>query len=183
MLNIDINNVVTPDPETLTIPQFKTVWDKDNTKHKDNAKRIFGYLYFKYNPKSVYIDAATGVDLDANIKRDLFGDPEYKMPSYVEPAETVYKNNMVSLGMRVLNSAQHALNQIGKQLDQFDLDTIEDFKDRIEVMSKIVTVISKLDSAAISVARALKALRDEQLAKIESKKELFRFEMPPEDRR
>lgn len=45
------DGIVKPTPEILLIEVFKTIWDKDNSKHKEVALKQFAYIEFMLSPK------------------------------------------------------------------------------------------------------------------------------------
>ena len=49
------NQRVTASPEALTIKEFKALWDRDSSKHKETAIEEFAYVFFMSDYKSVYM--------------------------------------------------------------------------------------------------------------------------------
>jgi hypothetical protein len=49
-----VNNRVTPTPESLLIPEFKKIWDRDTTKDKDRALQELLFVYAYSDTRSDY---------------------------------------------------------------------------------------------------------------------------------
>jgi hypothetical protein len=54
MFSIDINGRIVVDPNTLTIPPVRKIWEADKSKNKDKALNILAAIYFFADPKSPY---------------------------------------------------------------------------------------------------------------------------------
>jgi hypothetical protein len=181
MLTIDRNNKVTVDPETLRIEAFNTIWEKDTSKNKDKALDIFAYIYFKYNPKSAYRKSALGKELQEKLLKEVIKNPKWKIPEYVKKAENIYKENMNSIGMRLLQSALTAAERISNLFEDFELDEIEDESKRIDVAVKMLSGLDKVDSVVLKITTATKKLEEEFTAN-KNKKSVSRFEKPKNKR-
>lgn len=170
MLKLDNRNKLIVTPEILAVRSFKSIWDKDKSKDKAKAMRVFSYIYFKYNPKSPYLKKATGEGLDLELKRDIIGDVKWKATADVTEAETIYSSVMISSGMKALQSAQKFLELITAQLDTgIDLTAIADETKRIAVMKSALGLINDMPDATRNLALAMKKLKAEQLEKIKDK--------------
>lgn len=175
MLNIEDNRVV-PDPHTLIVPAFKHIWDNDKTKHKDKALKLFAYIYFKNDLKSDYRKSLSGKDLEVQIKKDLFEDEKYKIPKYVEKAEEIYVNLQMTKSMKLLLSAESAIEQITKYFNEFKVDSIKEKKD--EIVTKVMNNLNKVDTLVNNVQLAKKRVSDELMSAKSNKRQLGEFEMP-----
>lgn len=47
-----INGKVQIDPDLMAYPQFKAIWERDNTPDKTEAYAYFSYMFHYYDPKS-----------------------------------------------------------------------------------------------------------------------------------
>lgn len=79
------NKIVIPNEETLLVPPFKEIWDRDKDKNKGMAIKEFAYIEFmtsmlRSNP---YREYSEGKKEDV-ILRDVINDPEWKPDSLVE---------------------------------------------------------------------------------------------------
>ena len=175
---MDKYNRVIPDPETLVIPVFKNMWDKDTSEDKEMSLKKFAYLYFKYNPKSDYLKHSVGEELDKLLKKDLFNDENYALDIDIIKAESYYSNILETLNLKALKSAQGALDKISKEFDSLDLSAISDMKERTDIMAKTLSIITKIDEATLKLSSAMKKIQEEQLSNNRGKKELSRFEKP-----
>lgn len=72
------NKVVIPNEETLLIPPFKQIWDRDKDKNKGTAIKEFAYIEFmtsmlKSNPYREYSEDKK----EDKILEDIIGDPKW----------------------------------------------------------------------------------------------------------
>ena len=127
--DLEINN------SFIAVPEFKKLWDRDNSKNKETAISEFMYIYQKNYPKSPY------QQYDENIKEervinDYIEDPEWKPDEFVKLAEKRYVDEFLhSPAIRFANSIKIGLDKISRYIIETEIDS--------KNLSKILSAISK----------------------------------------
>ena len=136
-------------PETLLIPHFKILWDRDKSKDKAIAMAELSYIYFMSDYKSFYL-AYPESDRTAQIKHDILKDKDYKPDDTVKLAITKYKELQNTPSLRMLIGARHAQEIITEyynslKLDGMDAKSVQPISASLEKLGKIAESIDKLE--------------------------------------
>ena len=70
--------VVTAHPEALLVPEFKTIWEDDDSEDKAQALRELSFVYFMSDYKSPYVLSLTPDRLAPVISKDFMKNEDYK---------------------------------------------------------------------------------------------------------
>ena len=178
MLTLNEHNMVIPNAETLIIPAFKDIWDNDKSKDKVTALKTLTYIYFKHDIKSKYRNSYFDKELEDALKRDLFGNKDYKFDKDISNAESVYSELQTSKSLKLLLAAEKAMEQVTRYFDGFDLDEVN-AEDRPDVIAKLMKNIKEVDEVSSRVETARKKIEEDLLAKsLSSKRKLSKWEIP-----
>ncbi|MBU1235108.1 MAG: hypothetical protein KKC77_19645 [Proteobacteria bacterium] len=105
------NGRVTYTPEALMIKEFRAIWDKDMSKHKEYAVEEFAYVFYMSDYKSPYLS----YDLDARenkIVTDVITKKGWVPGEHIKAAITKYKELQETPSMGLLKDAEMALDKI-----------------------------------------------------------------------
>lgn len=179
MLTIDEHNNVIPEPSTLMIKEFGDIWKKDKSKNKETALKYFAFIYFKYDLKSKYRNSYSGTDLDKMIKIDLFKDSKFKLSSEVHKAGIIFNNLQITKSLKLLLSAEGVLEQITNYFDNFDINEVEDVKDKADIILKVMRNLKEIDEVTSKIEVAKKRIEADLYANTQStKRKLSNWELP-----
>jgi hypothetical protein len=110
----------------LMIPEFKKIWDRDNSKNKDKATKELAYVYFIGDYKSEY--NIYGIEKRTTVAREIMEDPTYVSDDIVEAAITKYVKLQETSSMRYLRSIRDTVDSIIKFNDALKFDSAKDAK-------------------------------------------------------
>jgi len=119
------NNKVILNPQSLSIPEFKKLWDKDKTKLKGKATQEISYVVFLCdesitNPYRAYKDE----EREFVLKKDFMG--EDWIPSEdVLAAIKKYKELKQTTNSRLLRSAKRAADKLAEYFDTVDFSLMD----------------------------------------------------------
>lgn len=107
----------------LLIPEFKKIWDRDNSKIKASATKELAYVYFVADYKSEY--NIYGIEKRLVVAKEIMEDEKYVSDILVENAITKYTKLQETSSMRYLRSIRDTVDSIIKFNDalKFNSDT------------------------------------------------------------
>jgi len=149
LLNIDSNeNKVSayPDPHALNIKEFKNI-----NEQCDKPERMLAYIYHMYSSESPYAEMSPEAK-EQEIKKDLFGDVNRKIPKVVQKGEKKYQTLTTTPEQKLLEKAVKSVYKLMDYLDNFDPiernadgKLVWSTKDYIRNMEKLGGVVDSLD--------------------------------------
>jgi hypothetical protein len=137
------NNKVIIDPDKLIIPEFKSIWERDKSKDKENAFKELTYVYMLVDFKSPY--QAYPEDIrEIKIKEDLFKDKNWKPDDLIKSACKKYYELIETPTLRMLNSARIAVEKLS---NYFKVSNPNDksYTANLEKLGKIIESLDKLE--------------------------------------
>lgn len=145
------NQRVTASPEALTIKEFKALWDRDSSKHKETAIEEFAYVFFMSDYKSVYMAYDTAAR-EQKIIGDVITKKSWKPDDKILNAIKKYKELQETPSMGLLKDAECALDKIRSYFRNVDVtDDIEG-----SITKTLIANIEKLGG----VIKGLSSLRE-----------------------
>lgn len=145
------NGRVTFTPEALTIKEFKDIWDKDTSKHKEFAVEEFAYVFYLADYKSPYLS----YDLSARenkIVTDVITKKGWKPGEHIKAAIAKYSELQETPSMGLLKDAEMALDKIRYYFRNVDVTDDENGA----VTKNLISNVEKLGG----VIKGLTLLRD-----------------------
>ena len=154
------NNVPKPSPETLTIPEFRALWSRDNHKHKTAAVEDISYVYHMMDWQSPY-RAYSPEERGAVIIKDLIVTrPRWKEDALVKAAMVKYDEMQMTPTLRFLQSIQKAMEEMIKYFNNVNFDPEKKDDDGKKVpVSNIKNVMESVTKAA-GTLKTIKELTD-----------------------
>lgn len=104
------NNKVVVQTEALLIPNFKVIFDRDNSKSKEKAIAELSYVYFMADYKSLYL-AYPESQRTKQITMDIVKDDKWIPDESIKSAIIKYEELQNTPTLRLLKSARHALEE------------------------------------------------------------------------
>jgi len=111
---------ITINEESLAIPPFKALWDRDKTKTKERATREISFVAFLCDYKSPYFEAYPEDQRMAVLKKDFLGDEDYEIDDLLATAIERYKEFRETTNTRLLRAAKGAAEKLTEWF--FDID-------------------------------------------------------------
>ena len=121
------DGIVYPTKEILLIEPFKTIWEKDTSRQKEESIKIFTYVNFLCNPRrsNPYFDIDEK-ERSKHIKKEIWGDENYNHPDYLTIIEAVVKYKSLleieSPSLKLYLSAVQGLNELTNFINTVDLN-------------------------------------------------------------
>ena len=182
--DIEAGNVVLS-PEFIAVPQFKAIWNRDKSKNKHKAYNELSYVIFLCdntvaNPYRQIADD----DRSIMLKRDIFGNEEYKIDEKLEKAIETLTTMKETTSSRLLKSAKIAADKLADyfenkvNFDDLDINgkplySAKDLASNLGAVGKIIESLKKLEEQVV------KEQADGGLAR--GGAEIGVFELPSED--
>lgn len=184
MFDIDPgNNVILKDPALLLTQEFKVLWDSDKSKEKSEAYKDFAYIYFKNDFKSPYRNSFTKQEIESILIQDLQLGKGWKPSEALLNAETKYNELQTSKTLKVLASAETALEQVILYFNSFNIATIEEDR-KADAISKLMNNVKSIDEVVAKLSAAKERVEKElQTKKLSGTKQLSSRELPKSKRR
>lgn len=111
---------LTIEPELLAIPAFKKIIDKDKSKDKDEAMKVFSYIYFMYSMKSDFQFHTNEEERHGEICSFLKL-KNFKVDGDVGEAIKIYQSLSRTVSSELLKSALIAIDKLSQYVRNVDL--------------------------------------------------------------
>jgi hypothetical protein len=113
---------ITINEESLAIPPFKALWDRDKTKTKERATKEISFVAFLCDYKSPYFEAYTEDQRLKVLKRDFLGDENFELDEVLENAIERYKEFRETTNTRLLRTAKATAEKLAEWFYKIDFD-------------------------------------------------------------
>ena len=147
MFNYNNNDEIVPDPILMLVPEFKKIWDRDESENHFIAKQEFAYIYFIADYKSEY--NTFGLDKEESIARDIMKDKKYVPDDIVIEAIEKYEKLQLTSSMRYLKSIRMTVDSLIAYLEnlKYNPRKKEDYKpaEITKSLKDIEVILEKLE--------------------------------------
>lgn len=109
------------DPESLTIPEFRKIYERDESKDKQVAFSELCYIYHMTDYKSIY-NNYSDIEKTTKILNDYFKTSNWSPDLIVIEAVCKYRSLQETPSMRLLKAARTALSKVITYFETVDLD-------------------------------------------------------------
>lgn len=110
LFDID-RGMVVMNPQSIWIPEFRKIWDRDKSKDKAKASMEISYIVFLHSFDSPY-EAYPLHERETRIKRDYLKDEKWAPDAVIKDAIVRYKEFQDSTALRLLKTSRMALEAI-----------------------------------------------------------------------
>lgn len=126
-----VNGHIAPTANSLNVPEFKVIWDRDKSEDKSKAIKELSYVAFLIdeslqNPYRGY----NYIDRVPILKRDFLGSDKAKVDKVITAAIKKYKELSFSTNMRLLKAARAATDKLSEYYEDMASSDITKFKPR-----------------------------------------------------
>ena len=138
--------------DALGIPCFKKLWDADKA-DKEIATKQISYIVLKNKYDSPYVQSMRPEEIGPRLRKELFGDANYKLPVEVLEAEQAYINFNETLILGLLKNARLKLDSVSRYYAESLQDELDDKKVQLILagMEKLGNTIKSLDALETAV--------------------------------
>lgn len=139
-------------PNTLAVPQFKKIWNRDKSKGKEFAIKEITYVVFLCDFISPYKDLPE-YERGNIIKADIFKGEKWTSDEVIEEAIDKYNQLQETPNMRLLKSARSTLEKMADYFDKIDFEETDSFgklkysaKDVASNLTSVGNIVKSLTS-------------------------------------
>jgi len=165
LLNLS-EGIVNPNGSLLQILIFKELWKRDQSKEKERVLSELAYIYYKVDWKSEY--SQYGIDMDAQIGEDIFGDRDYQPDILMEKCVEKYRELQFTPSLSLIGTTLMAVNSVKYYFEEITIkqnDTAKEKKDKLEKfdLTKVLKSVKEL-GATIDALNSLqdRVMKDEK---------------------
>jgi len=122
-----VDNRVVLNPQSLNIPEFKAIWDRDKSKMKGNATKEISYIVYLCdesvdNPYRAYRED----ERENMILKDFMG-VEWKPDELISKATEKFRDLKQTTNSRLLRSAKKAAEKLSEYFDSVDFNVRDSY--------------------------------------------------------
>jgi len=158
-------------PDSVIIPPFIDIWNRDKTKTKHRATKELSYVYFLCDFRSPYTIYSEEKRVD-KIKEEFIKDTNWEPDSLVLEGIDKYNKFQQTYTMKFLESARGLAEKLQKYFDEVDFSKVDEkgnlvYKatDAVKNLKEVGNVIESLNKVESKVKKEI-----EDDAKIKGKK-------------
>ena len=112
-------------PDSVAIPPFKELWERDKTKTKHQATKELSYVYYVADFKSPYA-IYSEYEKEHKVKQDFIKDPKWIPDAVVLAAIDKYNEFQNTYTMRFLKSARGLCEKLQAYFDEVNFHDVDD---------------------------------------------------------
>lgn len=143
----DLNNSrVTFKPVALAIPEFKALWDRDNTQEKEQAFLELAFVYYACDYKSPYIANFKEEDVIYKVGLDILKKKNFKPDSLLKKAMEKYVEIQDVASMKYLKQSRKAADRLAEYLSEVNYKEIDAYGKLVNDPGKIAGVLQKMST-------------------------------------
>jgi len=115
------NNKIVFDPNVLSLPWFKVIWEADKSKSKEEAMKLLSFIFYLVDNKSPYIGYPRE-ERRENIIKDIIKDKKWKESEQVLEAIKKYEEYSVTRSSRLLDSTRGLIDRLSEYFRTLKFD-------------------------------------------------------------
>jgi len=136
-------HVLKIDPDTLAIPEFRVIWDRDKSKDKAIAYKELSYIYYYTDHKSSYQNYPDEERAD-KVRDDFIRDKKWRMDDQVQAAISKYDELQTTPTLRLLLSARIAVDKLAAYFKEAEPED-RNYTSNLDKIGKIIESLDKLE--------------------------------------
>ena len=159
------NSKVIISPEALMIPEFKSLWEKDESEDKEEALKELSYVYFTCDYKSPYLTSMGKDRVRLAVAKDFMKDSHYKPGLDIEEAIEKYKDLQVTPSMRLLEASIRTVYNLTNYLENVDLQERDKNNKPIYKPTDVTNSLKSIGGIVESLNKVQEQVEREQTSK------------------
>lgn len=152
--------LIVPDPNKITIPEFRVLWERDKTKDKRNALEDLSFVYYVSDFKSPYVNGYSSTDLIEVVKKSFISQKGWKIETNINNAIKAYKILQETKTIKLFRAADNAIDKLIGYFDSVDLTGTEDEEGNMIMDDKVHDIAAKVMNNLQKVAPVANALEE-----------------------
>lgn len=153
------NNIAFPSVHALLIEPFKSIWEADNSKSKENAIKVFTYIELVCSPKkSNPFFGYSEVERPGKVKKEVFNDENYYTTDFMMQGVMKYNEllEIASPTYSLFISSLAAAEELKENLKSIDLGERTNAGTAVTKPKDITSALKEIPD----VMRSLEAMRN-----------------------
>ena len=165
--------------ESLYIKPFRDLWNRDKSKHKEQATNEISFIVFLLHPMSPYMAYPEDVR-ESIIKDDLFGNIDWEADDLVISAKNKYKEFQSTTNTRLLDSAKYAAEELSTYFRSVNFEIIDDRGKPVYSARELASNLSAIGDIVKSLSMLEKQVRRENIENmsVRGHSEIGDYELP-----
>jgi hypothetical protein len=162
LFNINPQGKIELNPETIAIPPFRDIWNRDKSKTKEKATKEISYVAYLCDYKSPYVVYAE-VDRDLVLRKDFIKDDKWTPDELIQNAVLKYRELQYTPILRMLNSALGVAGKISSYFDNVDFEAKDTRGNHVYDINDVLAAIDKVEKAVKKLKSLEQQVKSEQL--------------------
>lgn len=131
-------------PDMLILPCFSKFW---NTCDKEHATKVISYIVLMNKWDSPYVQSMDADSRESKLKKEIFGDTEYKLAANEVICENEYKALLNTRNLQMLDNMRLKLDSISKYYKESLDEALDEkkIKDLLTGMTSVGGVLKSID--------------------------------------
>lgn len=147
--------------ESLLIPEFKVLWDRDKSKTKSKVNSEFAYIYFSTDYMSIYLSYTKDVR-DERLSQDFMNSKNYKPDSLVLAAMQKYDELQQTPTMNFLKAARSAMQSTEEYFMSIDYSERDAKGNAVYKVKEITSALKDCSGIKDSIDKLIEAVKKEK---------------------
>lgn len=157
-----VNGVVVLNPNSLIIPEFKKIWDRDKSKTKETATKEISFIVFLCDFNSPY-NSFREEDRERIVKQDFLKDENWTPDTLIEEGVKKYKLFQETPLLRMLRSAMNVVNKTADYFDSVDYNAVDERGRQKFTVELVLAAMAKMGAAVNQLRTLEREVQREQL--------------------
>jgi hypothetical protein len=181
LFNIGITGKIELNPETIAIPPFKDIWERDKSSTKEKATREISYIVYLCDYRSPYIAYAEEYR-EGIIREDFIKDPNWVPDEVIISAIAKYKDLQYTPILRMLHSALGVSDKISSYFDKVNFEETDSKGNLKYDINDVLAAIDKVQRAIKTLKSLERQVKTEQMdsTSVRGNSEINEYEIPEE---
>lgn len=159
------NSSVVVSPEALMVPEFKDIWEGDESESKEKALKELAYIYFTCDYKSPYLRSMGRDKVRLVVAKDFMKDSAYKPGPKIEKAIEKYKDLQTTPSMRLLEASIRTIHNLTNYLETVDLQERDKSNKPIYKPTDVTNSLKSIGGIVESLNKVQEQVEREQTTK------------------
>ena len=168
-------------PNSLYVPEFRRIWERDKMSTKDQATKEIAYVTFMCNlsNKNPY-NAYSERDKAIKITQDIFGDINYKPDDVIKEAMKKYTEMQSTTYTRLLKSSLKAADKLAEYFEMLDFTKLDSMGKPVYTVRDLGFSLKEVGNIIKSLTSLEKQVQKDQLesVKVRGDNEIGMYETP-----
>lgn len=178
LFNIDPSGRVLMNPDSIAIPTFRALWDRDKSKTKERATMEISYVVFLCDYKSPYRSYSES-DRSKIVKEDFIRNSEWEPDELIQEAIKKYNEFQETTFSRLVNKSLKLADKLSDYMDTIEFSGKDERQAR-ETVDTIVKTLEKVGNIVKSLTTLKKQVETDstEQTNVRGKAEIGDYELP-----